>query len=73
MLSGTGSLISCEQDGLEIVAYLQQIQSPRADEFRIACDGKFELSKVFKTTEEQATLRRQCVDARDENEVETVF
>jgi hypothetical protein len=61
------------QDALEIVSYLSDIQSPRADEFRIACDGKFTLSKVFKSTEEQAGLRRQCVDPKEENEVETVF
>lgn len=61
------------QDGCEILAYLRQIESPRADEFRIACDVKFRLSKVFKTAEEQAVLRRLCVDAKDENEVETVF
>ncbi|KAF8550148.1 N-terminal acetyltransferase A, auxiliary subunit [Imleria badia] len=61
------------EDALEIVSYLSDIQSPRADEFRIACDGKFTLSKVFKSTEEQAGLRRQCVDPKEENEVETVF
>lgn len=66
-------LISSAQDGIAILDYLQQIASPRVDEFRIACDGRFGLSNVFKTAEEQAVLRRQCVDARDENEVETVF
>ncbi|KAH0834787.1 NMDA receptor-regulated protein 1-domain-containing protein [Lanmaoa asiatica] len=61
------------EDALEILSYLQRIQSPRADEFRIACDAKFTLSKVFKSAEEQAMLRRQCVDPRDENEVETLL
>lgn len=61
------------QDALETLTYLQHIQSPRADEFRIACDDKFKLSKVFKSSEEQAALRQQSVDPRDENEVETVF
>ncbi|KAG6379644.1 NMDA receptor-regulated protein 1-domain-containing protein [Boletus reticuloceps] len=61
------------EDALEILSYLSTIQSPRADEFRIACDARFTLSKVFKSEEEQAVLRRQCIDPRDENEVETVF
>ena len=55
------------------MSFLSQIQSPRADEFRIACDTRFVLSKVFKSTAEQGALRQQCVDPRDENEVETVF
>ncbi|KAG9311775.1 NMDA receptor-regulated protein 1-domain-containing protein [Chiua virens] len=61
------------EDGLTILGYLQDIRSERAEEFRIECDGKFGLSKVFKNSEEQAALMRQCVDPRDENEVETVF
>ena len=65
--------LSDAQDALEIVSYLLQVQSPRADEFRIACDARFRLSKVFKSTEERDAMRRQCVDPRDENEVETVF
>jgi len=61
------------EDALETLSYLSTIQSPRADAFRIACDARFTLSKVFKSDEEQAVLRRQCIDPRDENEVETVF
>ena len=56
-----------------MVEYLREMGSPRVEEFRIACDGRFVLSKVFKTAEEQAVLRRQCVDPREEVEVETVF
>jgi len=66
-------LLTRSQDAGEIVSYLSQIESARTDEFRIACDGRFTLSKVFKSGEEQAALRRQCIDPRDENEVETVF
>jgi peptide alpha-N-acetyltransferase len=61
------------EDALEIVTYLSDMQSPRADAFRIACGVKFSLSKVFQSAEEQAVLRQQCVDAKEENEVETVF
>jgi len=60
------------EDALAIVSYLAQVQSPRADEFRIACDARFVLSKVFKSAEEQGALRGQ-LDPKDDNEVETVF
>ncbi|KAG8216414.1 N-terminal acetyltransferase A, auxiliary subunit, partial [Butyriboletus roseoflavus] len=63
----------CHEDAQGILCHLQQIRSRRADEFRIACDGKFTLSKMFKSAEEQDGIKQHCVDPRDENEVETVF
>ncbi|KAI6002990.1 NMDA receptor-regulated protein 1-domain-containing protein [Pisolithus albus] len=49
------------EDALHILSYLQRVKSTRAEEFRIACDNKFELSTVFKSSEEQTALRRQCL------------
>lgn len=46
-----------------VLAFLNQIRSPRADEFRSSCDGRFELSTVFKTPDEVARLREN--DAAD--------
>ena len=37
---------------LAALSYLKELKSPRADEFRLACDEKFELSTVFKTQSE---------------------
>ncbi|KAI0727501.1 NMDA receptor-regulated protein 1-domain-containing protein [Fomitopsis betulina] len=41
----------------DALAFLQDIKSPRVDEFRGACDSRFERSTVFKTPSEQAALR----------------
>ncbi|KAI6134782.1 NMDA receptor-regulated protein 1-domain-containing protein [Pisolithus croceorrhizus] len=49
------------EDALRILSYLQRVKSTRAEEFRIACDNKFELSTVFKSSDEQAALRQQCL------------
>jgi hypothetical protein len=43
---------------LAIVSFLGDIQSPRQDEYRIACDAKFELSTMFKTPSELEVLRK---------------
>ncbi|KAF9235797.1 NMDA receptor-regulated protein 1-domain-containing protein [Melanogaster broomeanus] len=58
------------EDALEILSYLHIIESPRADEFRIACGDKFPLSKVFKTAEEQDILRKQCIAPKDGDDVD---
>lgn len=62
------------EDGLRILSYLQCVKSTRAEEFRIACDNKFELSTVFKSSEEQAALRHQCLleEKEDCDDVETL-
>ncbi|KIJ63152.1 hypothetical protein HYDPIDRAFT_93055 [Hydnomerulius pinastri MD-312] len=61
------------KDALSILSHLQNLKSPRADEFRIACDAKYKLSTVFKSAEEQAALRLQCIEPLKDNEVETIF
>ncbi|KAK0446042.1 NMDA receptor-regulated protein 1-domain-containing protein [Desarmillaria tabescens] len=45
-----------------ILSYLKSLGSQRAEEFRIACDGNFELSTVFKSSEEQALLVKQALN-----------
>jgi len=42
---------------LDIIEFLAFLKSPRTDEFRLACGSKFDLSTVFKTPAELATLR----------------
>ena len=49
------------QTALDALAYLHDISSSRADEFRKACDDKFELATIFKTSEECAALRKQAI------------
>ncbi|KAG6332172.1 hypothetical protein ID866_6919 [Astraeus odoratus] len=64
----TGPRCSCSyplstfsQDAISIMLYLRRLGSCRTEEFRMACDKKFELSTVFKSSDEQASLRRQCL------------
>lgn len=61
------------QDALNILSYLRHIKSSRTEEFRIACDKKFGLSTVFKSPDEQATLRQGCLtrEAEDADAIET--
>jgi len=61
------------QDAVHILSYLQRLKSPRAEEFRVACDKKFELSTVFRSSEEQANLRQYCLagEKEDADAVET--
>jgi N-alpha-acetyltransferase 15/16, NatA auxiliary subunit len=49
------------QTALEALKFLSKIDSPRAEEFRVACDAKFELSTVFKPPAEQAILRKHAI------------
>ncbi|KAG7446845.1 N-terminal acetyltransferase A, auxiliary subunit [Guyanagaster necrorhizus] len=44
-----------------ILSYLKSLGSQRAEEFRLTCDGKFDLSTVFKSPEEQALLVKQAL------------
>ncbi|EPQ53593.1 N-terminal acetyltransferase A, auxiliary subunit [Gloeophyllum trabeum ATCC 11539] len=53
---------------LAALAFLQEIQAPRAEEFRTTCDAKFELSTAFKSSEELAALRRCVINGTLENE-----
>jgi len=45
---------------LNAAAFLKENKSPRVDEFRAACDAKFEMSTVFKPTADVAALRRKA-------------
>ena len=46
------------QTAQEAVYFLQETNSAKADEFRQACDNKFELATLFKDDEEIATLKK---------------
>jgi peptide alpha-N-acetyltransferase len=47
---------------LDVWSFLQDTSSPRVDEFRLACDKKFNLSTVFKTPDELAVMYMQRPD-----------
>jgi peptide alpha-N-acetyltransferase len=59
-----------------VLSYLQEMKSPRADEFRIACNDRFELSTLFRSGEEIAALQRSFSEsgesAADGEALETV-
>ena len=44
------------QTALDVWSFLKDTSSPRVDEFRLACDRKFNLSTVFKTPDELAVM-----------------
>ncbi|KAI0747030.1 NMDA receptor-regulated protein 1a [Daedaleopsis nitida] len=65
------------ETALAITAFLSEIQSPRAEEFRAACRGKFELSTLFLSPDEIAAARKSVVErdplaAAMEDKVETI-
>lgn len=61
------------QDALALLAYLRRVKSGRADEFRAACDAKFPLATVFKTSAEQEDLKKQALAKLDDTrEVDVV-
>jgi hypothetical protein len=39
-------------------SFLKDIDSPRANEFRIACDENFDMSTVFKTPDQLAVIEQ---------------
>ena len=49
------------QNALSIIAFLIAIKSTRVDEFRAACNAKFELSTIFKSSTKLAALRKQVL------------
>ncbi|KAL4251971.1 NMDA receptor-regulated protein 1a [Abortiporus biennis] len=56
---------------LDILSFLKEVNSSRAEEFRKACDSKFELSTLFKSAEELAELRKHSfavVEAEEDKE-----
>jgi len=44
---------------LDVWSFLKDIGSPQANEFRLACDNKFDLSTVFKTPDQLTALHSQ--------------
>ena len=50
------------QNALKILRFMQDIGLPRSDEFRSACNQRFELSTIFKSTDELEKLRKEVHD-----------
>lgn len=46
-----------------VLSYLKEMKSLRAEEFRIACNDKFELSTLFRSDEEIAALQRSFTES----------
>lgn len=53
------------QSALAVLSFLNDIRSQRAEEFRVDCDKRFELSTVFKSPKEQAILRTKAFATPD--------
>ncbi|KAK7684976.1 hypothetical protein QCA50_011811 [Cerrena zonata] len=47
--------------GLDVVNFLKSIRSSRVEEFRAAADKKFELSTIFKSSTDIASLRHEAI------------
>ncbi|KAF8223436.1 N-terminal acetyltransferase A, auxiliary subunit [Tricholoma matsutake] len=50
---------------MSVIAFLTAIKSSRVEKFRMACDAKFELSTMFKSSAELAALRNQVLSGND--------
>lgn len=46
-----------------VLSYLKEMKSARVEEFRIACNDRFELSTLFKSDEEIAALQRSFTES----------
>ncbi|KAG2046531.1 N-terminal acetyltransferase A, auxiliary subunit [Suillus hirtellus] len=46
-----------------VLSYLKEMKSPRAEEFRIACNDRFELSTLFRSDEEIAALQKSFTES----------
>jgi len=53
---------------LKALRFLVDRRCPRTDEFREACNARFELSTVFKTPAELAQLRAEAFDPATDDE-----
>ena len=49
------------QTALSAIDFLTSLQSSRVDEFKVACQSRFELSTVFKNSAELAVLSKQVL------------
>jgi hypothetical protein len=47
------------QTALGIISFLSEIKSPRTDEFQVACNAKFKLSTVFRTSSDLEALHTE--------------
>ncbi|KAF5383319.1 hypothetical protein D9615_004982 [Tricholomella constricta] len=56
---------------LQVVTFLTSIKSERLEEFRKACDVRFEVSTVFKPAEELQGLRKRAQVGEEETKVES--
>jgi hypothetical protein len=48
-----------------VLSYLKDVKSSRAEEFRIACNDRFELSTLFKSAEEIAVLQKELEEPEE--------
>ncbi len=48
-----------------MLSFLNNARSQRAEDFRVECDKRFELSTVFKSPKEQAILRTKAFATPD--------
>ncbi|KAG1732951.1 NMDA receptor-regulated protein 1-domain-containing protein [Suillus lakei] len=46
-----------------VLSYLKDMKSPRVEEFRIACNDRFELSTLFRSDEEIAALQKSFTES----------
>ncbi|KAG2089621.1 NMDA receptor-regulated protein 1-domain-containing protein [Suillus discolor] len=46
-----------------VLSYLKEMKSPRAEEFRIACNDRFELSTLFRSDEEIDALQKSFTES----------
>jgi peptide alpha-N-acetyltransferase len=51
------------QAAFAVLSYLKEMKTARAEEFRIACNDRFELSTLFKSDEEIAALQRSFTES----------
>jgi peptide alpha-N-acetyltransferase len=62
--------VSCAhtQGALSIISFLGELHSPRTDEYRIACQSRFPLSTVFKSSKELLELQKRMAASPSQSE-----
>ncbi|KAG6876685.1 hypothetical protein C0993_001233 [Termitomyces sp. T159_Od127] len=58
---------------LKVLEFLMEIKSGRVDEFRKACDERFEISTVFKPVAELEALKKETLSGEEEDKEEDVL
>ncbi|KAG6901442.1 hypothetical protein C0995_011955 [Termitomyces sp. Mi166 len=56
---------------LKVLEFLVEIKSERVEEFRGACDKRFEISTMFKSAVELETLKKRTLSGEEEKEEDT--